>query len=64
MTVHLNGGSNMIKEVCKIKKKVKIIGVSLLTSLDQKDLIQMGINFWSFVLKLTNLELILGLMVL
>ena len=44
MTVHLNGGSNMIKEVCKIKKKVKILGVSLLTSLDQKDLIQMGVE--------------------
>ncbi len=57
LTVHLNGGSNMIKEVCKIKKKVKILGVSLLTSLDQKDLIQMGvgINFSDFVLKLTNI---------
>ena len=43
LTVHLNGGQRMINELIKYKKKTKIIGVSMLTSLDQKDLKESGI---------------------
>ena len=43
LTVHLNGGKKMINELIKYKKKTKIIGVSMLTSLDQKDLKESGI---------------------
>ena len=45
ITVHLSGGYQMIKELNDIKKKTKIIGVSMLTSLDDKDLKNMGVNF-------------------
>ena len=44
MTIHLTGGSKMINEVCKIKGNTKIIGVSLLTSLDQNDLDNFGLK--------------------
>ena len=43
LTVHLSGGKRMISELIKYKKKTKIIGVSMLTSLDQKDLKEKGI---------------------
>ena len=45
ITVHLSGGYQMIKELNDIKRKTKIIGVSMLTSLDDKDLKNMGVNF-------------------
>ena len=38
MTVHLSGGLKMLEEVIDIKKKTKIIGVSMLTNLDEYDL--------------------------
>ncbi len=44
LTVHLSGGYKMIKVLQDIKKQTKIIGVSLLTSLDNEDLKNMGIN--------------------
>ena len=43
LTVHLSGGRKMIKDLVKYKKKTKLIGVSMLTSLDQKDLKESGI---------------------
>ena len=45
ITVHLSGGYQMIKELNDIKRKTKIIGVSMLTSLDDEDLKNMGVNF-------------------
>ena len=44
LTVHLSGGYRMIEILQDIKKQTKIIGVSLLTSLDSEDLKNMGIN--------------------
>jgi len=35
LTIHLTGGSEMIKQVCRIKRDTKIIGVTMLTSLDK-----------------------------
>ena len=47
LTVHLSGGYRMIEVLQDIKKQTKIIGVSLLTSLDNEDLKNMGINLKS-----------------
>ncbi len=47
LTVHLSGGYRMIETLQDIKKQTKIIGVSLLTSLDNEDLKNMGINLKS-----------------
>ena len=47
LTVHLSGGYRMIEALQDIKKQTKIIGVSLLTSLDNEDLKNMGINLKS-----------------
>ena len=47
LTVHLSGGYKMIEILQDIKKQTKIIGVSLLTSLDNEDLKNMGINLKS-----------------
>ena len=38
LTAHLNGGIDMIRSLVDIKLKTKIIGVSLLTSLNDNDL--------------------------
>ena len=43
LTVHLSGGTRMINELIKYKKKTKLIGVSMLTSLDRSDLKKSGI---------------------
>ncbi len=45
VTVHLSGGYKMIQELKDIKQETKIIGISLLTSLDDEDLKNMGYNF-------------------
>ncbi len=47
ISVHLTGGSEMLKQLVNIKKKTKILGVSLLTSLDDKDLEGFGLNITS-----------------
>ena len=47
LTVHLSGGYRMIEVLQDIKKQTKIIGVSLLTSLDNEDLKNMGISLKS-----------------
>ena len=44
VTVHLSGGLQMLEELKHIKKKTKIIGVSMLTNLDEYDLKRMGFN--------------------
>ncbi|MBD22285.1 MAG: orotidine-5'-phosphate decarboxylase [Alphaproteobacteria bacterium] len=45
VTVHLSGGYKMIQELKDIKQETKIIGISLLTSLNDEDLKNMGYNF-------------------
>ncbi len=46
ITAHVNGGLNMLKaikkETKKINKKIKVLGVTVLTSLDDKSLKQVG----------------------
>tara|TARA_B100001123_G_C14964863_1_gene889218 strand:+ start:80 stop:772 length:693 start_codon:yes stop_codon:yes gene_type:complete len=46
ITAHANGGLNMLraikKEVKKINKKIKVLGVTVLTSIDNKSLKQIG----------------------
>jgi len=48
ITVHINAGFEMLKkikrEAKKINKKIKILGVSILTSLSSKDLKKLGYN--------------------
>lgn len=44
LTVHLSGGRKMIEELVEVKKTTKIIGVSMLTSLDKNDLKDFGIS--------------------
>ena len=44
LTVHISGGSEMINELNEIKKKTKIIGVTMLTSLNKLDLKEFGID--------------------
>ncbi len=44
ITVHINSGLEALKAAKKIGGKSKIVGVTTLTSLDNKDLIQLGYN--------------------
>ena len=57
LTIHLTGGSEMIKQVCSVKADTKIIGVTMLTSLDRNDLNACGVEIpeSKFVENLTNL---------
>ena len=59
----LNGGKKMIKELIKYKKKTKLIGVSMLTSLDQSDLKESGVmcNEISYVEKLVRIGVSSGI---
>ena len=56
ISVHINGGTEMLKIISK-KKKTKIIGVTMLTSLDERDLLSFGINIsvTEYVKKLVKL---------
>ena len=53
----------MIKQVCSVKADTKIIGVTMLTSLDRNDLKAYGVEIpeSKFVENLTNLGLNLGI---
>ena len=42
ITAHINGGSSMLKMIKKRSGKIKILGVTLLTSLDDKSIKQIG----------------------
>jgi len=42
LSVHINGGLDMLKKLVSIKHNTKILGVSLLTSLNNKDLKSFG----------------------
>ena len=44
LTIHINGGRRMIEGIASIKKKTKIIGVTMLTSLDNQDLADLCIE--------------------
>lgn len=44
LSVHISGGRKMLKEVTCKKFRPKIVGITLLTSLDQNDLFDGGIN--------------------
>ena len=63
LTVHLSGGRKMIKDLVKYKKKTKLIGVSMLTSLDQNDLRESGImcHEISYVEKLVKIGVSSGI---
>ena len=63
LTVHINGGERMIKELCDIKKETKLIGVTMLTSLNKNDLKDFGIicNEESYVQNLVNVAVKSGL---
>ena len=45
LSIHLSGGVRMVKEVVSIKNNTKILGISMLTSLDNADLKSFGYNF-------------------
>ncbi len=63
LSIHLSGGSEMIKEVSKIKGETKIIGVTMLTSLEKNDLEKFGIQIpeYKFVENLVNIGLNSGI---
>ncbi len=63
LTIHLTGGKLMIKQLIKYKKKTKLIGVSMLTSLDNQDLKESGImcNEISYVEKLVKIGVSSGI---
>ena len=44
ISVHVTSGSNVLKLITKHKKKTKIIGVTMLTSLEAKDLKNIGVE--------------------
>ena len=52
LTIHLSGGASMINAAIEardaVNKNVKLLGVSVLTSLDDDDLIEIGSRFSSY----------------
>ena len=44
LSIHLSGGVRMVKEVVSIKNNTKILGITMLTSLDNSDLKSFGYN--------------------
>ena len=44
VTVHISSGLEALKAVKSVSKKIKIVGVSTLTSLDNKNLAEIGYN--------------------
>ena len=43
-TIHTAGGAGMMKEAASVTKRPKLWGVTVLTSLDQNDLMQIGVS--------------------
>ena len=43
LSIHLSGGLKMVEDVVSIKNKTKILGISMLTSLDNSDLVSLTI---------------------
>ncbi len=52
-TIHLNGGKDMIEAACSEKRNIKILGVSILTSLSKNDIF--GITDTEFDIYFNNL---------
>ena len=44
LTIHISSGLNSLKAAKKVSGKIKLIGVSILTSLDDKELKEIGYN--------------------
>ena len=44
LSIHLSGGLKMVQDVVSIKNNTKILGISMLTSLDNSDLKSFGYN--------------------
>ena len=44
LTIHISSGLNSLKAAKKVSGKTKLIGVSILTSLDNKELKEIGFN--------------------
>ena len=44
MTIHISSGLNALKAAKKVSGKTKLVGVTILTSLDNKSLIEIGYN--------------------
>ncbi len=63
LSVHITGGYAMLKELIAVKKKIKILGVSMLTSLDESDLKSFGIKLSNikYVEKLCSLGIKAGI---
>ena len=63
LSVHLTGGSNMLKEIISLKSETKILGVSMLTSLDENDLKEFGlkISSYEYVEKLAEIGIKYGI---
>tara|TARA_A100001388_G_C28725174_1_gene478519 strand:+ start:490 stop:1182 length:693 start_codon:yes stop_codon:yes gene_type:complete len=63
LSIHITGGKQMLKEVTSLRKRPKIVGISLLTSLEKQDLRQMGINLSpeNYVKKLAKIAIKLKL---
>lgn len=63
LSVHISGGRQMLKEITSLKKRPKIVGISMLTSLGKRDLSEMGVNLSpeNYVKKLTKLAIKLKL---
>ena len=57
LTVHISGGLNMLKAVKSVSGKIKILGVTTLTSLNNNDLKKIGYNknLKQIVIKLAKL---------
>ena len=59
LSVHITGGKRMLREISSIKQRPKIVGISMLTSLDKNDLKEIGIrlNPKNFVKRLTKIAI-------
>jgi len=44
ITAHINGGYKMLKKIKKKSKKIKILGITVLTSIDNSSLKEIGFN--------------------
>ena len=63
LSVHISGGKQMLKEITSLKKRPKIVGISMLTSLGKQDLSEMGVRLSpeNYVKKLARLAIKLKL---
>ncbi|MCS6957497.1 MAG: orotidine-5'-phosphate decarboxylase [Aquificaceae bacterium] len=62
LTIHISAGKEALKQAVEVKGKIKLLGVSLLTSLSEEDLLDLGIcrDRESHVLELARLAVETG----